>query len=147
MLLLVLPVQPSTAARYASKALAAHVGMLQSESLVVQYQRQFVEAELQRLQATTSSLRQQQHQLQQQQQQQEEEERPDVQHRQQQPTRVHQSTRSTHLPAIPATVSFQGSLQQHVHVSESSHMLLENSRCLCTRHNHLRLLSAKISMC
>jgi hypothetical protein len=126
MLLLVLPVQPSTAARYASKALAAHVGMMQSESLVVQYQRQFVEAELQRLQATTSSLRQQQHQLQQQQQQQqEEEERPDVQHRQQQPTRVHQSTRSTHLPATPATVSFQGSLQQHVHVFESSHMLLE----------------------
>lgn len=44
--------QPSTAARYASKALAAHVGMLQSEALVLQYQRRFVEAELQKLKAT-----------------------------------------------------------------------------------------------
>lgn len=52
--------QPSTVNRYASKVLAAHVGMLQSEALVLQYQRQHVEAELQKLQAKPGFLHQQQ---------------------------------------------------------------------------------------
>jgi hypothetical protein len=52
--------QPSTVSRYASKVLAAHVGMLQSEALVLQYQRQHVEAELQKLQAKPGFLHQQQ---------------------------------------------------------------------------------------
>jgi len=50
-LLLVTSLQPSAAARYASKALAAHVSMLQSEALVLEYQRQQFEAELARLKA------------------------------------------------------------------------------------------------
>lgn len=45
-------VQPSTVARYASKVVAAHVGMLQSEALVMQYQRQCVEAELAKLKSS-----------------------------------------------------------------------------------------------
>lgn len=120
--------QPSTAARYASKALAAHVGMLQSESLVLQYQRRFVEAELQKLQATTGNSQQQQHQLQQQDtqqiqnlrnqhpQQQEEEEQHVLQHRQQQQVQAHPSTWCSNLQEMPVTVSFQVSLQQHAHM-------------------------------
>lgn len=52
--------QHATATRYASKALAAHVSTLQSEALVLQYQRQFFEAELQRLKARPGFSRRQQ---------------------------------------------------------------------------------------